>query len=78
MIWRSLLLTISTAVLLQSFSAFGQGTGAEQPSGRFVGAPDLGEQIPDVTIFDDQGSPVNILELVSRSPYTVLTLGCLT
>ncbi len=78
MIWRNLLLTISTAVLLQSSSAFGQGTSAEQPSGRFVGAPELGEQIPDVTIVDDQGNPVNVRELASRSPYTVLTLGCLT
>ncbi len=78
MIWRNLLLAISAAILLQSPLALGQETGTEQPSGRFVGAPELGEQIPDVTIVDDQGNPVNIRELASRSPYTVLTLGCLT
>ena len=45
---------------------------------RFVGAPEIGEQIFDVTIVDDQGNPVNIRELASQSSYTVLTLGCLT
>ncbi len=78
MIWRNFFLIISTAALLQSPLALGQETDTEQPSGRFVGAPELGEQIPDVTIVDDQGNPVNIRELASRSPYTVLTLGCLT
>lgn len=78
MICRNLLLMISTAVVLSSSPAFGQEAGAGQATGRFVGAPEVGEQIPDVTIVDDQGNPVNIRELASRSPYTVLTLGCLT
>ena len=52
--------------------------GGEPPDVRFVGAPEVGEQISDVTIVDDQGNPVNIRELASQSPYTVLTLGCLT
>ena len=40
--------------------------------------PNVGEQISDLTIVDDQGNPVNIRELAGRAPYTVLTLGCLT
>lgn len=52
--------------------------GGEPPDMRFVGAPEIGEQISDVTIVDDRGNPVNIRELASQSPYTVLTLGCLT
>lgn len=35
----------------------------------FVGAPEVGEKISDVTIVDDQGNPVNIRELASQSPY---------
>ena len=41
-------------------------------------APQLGDKIADLTIVDAQGEPVNIRDLASRSPYTVLTLGCLT
>ena len=78
MIPRTLALTIPIFALLVSNPATSQEPGAEQPSGRFVGAPEVGDQIPDLTIVDDQGNPVNIRELASRSPYTVLTLGCLT
>lgn len=60
----------------------GMGMGANgQPSAmdiRFADtAPAVGEQIPDVSIMDDQGNPVNMRELASGQ-YTVLTLGCLT
>ena len=79
--WRTLFLTAALGGLMSS-TAFGQGgmgvPGAERPSLRFVVAPELGERIPDLTIVDDQGNPVNVRELASRSPYTVLTLGCLT
>ena len=40
-------------------------------------APKVGEPAPDITIFDDQGNPVNIRDLASEN-YTVLVLGCLT
>ena len=79
--WRTLFLTAALGGLMSS-TAFGQGgmgiPGAERPSPRFVVAPELGERISDLTIVDDQGNPVNVRELASRSPYTVLTLGCLT
>ena len=55
--------------------AAGMGMGANP---RFDVAPEVGEQFPDLTIVDDQGNPVNIRDLASESPYTVLTLGCLT
>ena len=80
--WRILIVPIALGL---SAAAFGQqpgmgmgAQGAERPNPRFDVAPEIGEQIPDLTIVDDQGNPVNIRELASRSPYTVLTLGCLT
>jgi hypothetical protein len=40
-------------------------------------APKVGEQLPDITIHDDLGNPVNIRELAGEN-YKVLVLGCLT
>ena len=40
-------------------------------------APKVGEPLPDVTIYDDLGNPVNLREL-SDENYKVLVLGCLT
>jgi len=82
MTWQRLLIPIAIAGLLQSSVAlaqFGMGAaGGARSSPRFDVAPQVGEQFPDITIVDDQGEPVNIRDLASRSPYTVLTLGCLT
>ncbi len=39
--------------------------------------PDIGEQLPDISIVDDQGNPVNMRD-ITTGQYTVLTLGCLT
>jgi hypothetical protein len=51
------------------------------PSGdiqRFLDlGPKVGEQMPDVTIVDDMGMPVNIRE-ITKGNYSVLVLGCLT
>jgi hypothetical protein len=78
----NILLAIGVAAILQSSLALGQGdtgvVGQGAPSPRFAGAPEVGQQIPDVTIVDDQGNLVNIRELAGQSTYTVLTLGCLT
>ena len=86
MTWRTVLLAIGMAGLLQSGPVLAQAQGGMGmgmgmgmgASPRFDVAPEVGEQIPDVTIVDDQGNPVNIRDLASNSPYTVLTLGCLT
>ncbi len=79
MSWRQLLLPLAAIGLLQTGVVTAQRLpGAERPNPRFEAAPQIGELIPDVTIVDDQGNPVNVRELASRSPYTVLTLGCLT
>ena len=40
-------------------------------------APKVGEALPDITIHDDLGNPVNIRELAGEN-YKVLVLGCLT
>lgn len=51
------------------------------PSGdmpRFLeNGPKVGEQLPDLTIFDDMGTPVNIRD-ITKGSYSVLVLGCLT
>ena len=79
--WQKIFIPIAIAGLLQSGVVFAQPNGGVRGGGPevlFAAAPDIGEQIPDATIVDDQGNPVNIRELASQSPYTVLTLGCLT
>ena len=82
MTWQKVLIPIAIAGLLQSSVAlaqFGMGAaGGARPSPRFDAAPQLGDQIADLTIVDAQGEPVNIRDLASRSAYTVLMLGCLT
>ena len=40
-------------------------------------APKVGEALPDITIYDDLGNPVNIRDLAPEN-YKVLVLGCLT
>ena len=52
--------------------------GIQPVDARWAVAPEVGEVFPDVTVFDDQGRPVNIRSLAADKPYTVLTLGCLT
>ena len=79
--WQQIFVPLAIAGLLQSGAVIAQPQSfppGGSPDMRFGAAPDIGEQIPDVTIVDDQGNPVNIRELASQSPYTVLTLGCLT
>ena len=39
--------------------------------------PKVGEKLPDLTIFDDMGNPVDIRE-ITKDNYSVLVLGCLT
>lgn len=40
-------------------------------------APKVGEQLPNISIHDDLGNPVNIRDLAGEN-YKVLVLGCLT
>lgn len=79
MVVRNVFLAILAATVWPGAAALAQlGPGLTSPVDRFLNAPDLGEQIPDITIVDDQGKPANLRELARRKPYTVLTLGCLT
>ncbi len=58
--------------------ARGMGAGPSGMDTRFMATvPAIGEQIPDVTIVDDQGNPVSMRD-ITTGQYTVLTLGCLT
>lgn len=64
----------------QAPAGMGMAAGAG-PSGmdtRFMDiVPGIGEQLPDISIVDDQGNPVNMRD-ITTGQYTVLTLGCLT
>ena len=56
----------------------GMGAGPTGMDTRFMDiVPDIGEQLPDISIVDDQGNPVNMRD-ITTGQYTVLTLGCLT
>ncbi|MEE8094238.1 MAG: hypothetical protein V3T47_08370 [Gammaproteobacteria bacterium] len=58
--------------------ARGMGAGPSGMDTRFMDiVPDIGEQLPDISIFDDQGNPINMRD-ITTGQYTVLTLGCLT
>ena len=58
--------------------ARGMGAGPSGMDTRFMAAvPAIGEQIPDITIVDDQGNPVSMRD-ITTGQYTVLTVGCLT
>lgn len=81
------LLFIATGILFvglaQAQPGMGMGMGGQASPGlvspqlRFADAPQVGDMIPDLTIVDRDGEPVNLRELTSEN-YTVLVLGCLT
>jgi hypothetical protein len=63
-------------VAASSLSHAQRGPSGDMP--RFIeNGPKVGERLPDLTIVDDMGSPVNIREITEGS-YSVLVLGCLT
>jgi len=82
----SSLVTFAAALCLVSIAsaqapggmARGMGAGPSGMDTRFMDiVPDIGEQIPDITIVDDQGNPVSMRD-ITTGQYTVLTVGCLT
>jgi cytochrome oxidase Cu insertion factor (SCO1/SenC/PrrC family) len=75
MLARSASLLLIIAALLQTGVVVAQGT---PPQSRFAeNGPKVGDLIPDLTIVDDQGNPVNLRD-ITRGHYTTITLGCLT
>ena len=82
----SSLVTFAAALCLVSIAsaqvpggmARGMGAGPSGMDTRFMATvPAIGEQIPDITIVDDQGNPVSMRD-ITTGQYTVLTVGCLT
>jgi len=73
------------ATLLAQRQRGRQGSGRGQGAGGGGGlsrnfeavAPDIGEPMPDVLVYDDEGMPHRLPELLSGH-YTVIILGCLT
>ena len=81
MMRRSVLALVFLGAMLQASPALAQGNlpGLPPLEARFdESAPAIGERLPDLTIFDDQGSRVDMRELPVPGRYTVLTVGCLT
>lgn len=81
MMRRAVLSLFFLAAMLQASLALAQGNlpGLPPLEDRFdTSAPTIGERLPDLTIFDDQGNRVNMRELPVPGRYTVLTVGCLT
>ena len=81
------LMILGIAAALPMHDVYAQGIGSRdtgRPVGmggvdRFAVAPKVGEQLPDLHIFDDMGNPVSIREITSDGEnYSVITLGCLT
>jgi len=72
---------VSAPALSQAQNAGGMGMGMGGPGGdipRFLElGPKVGEALPDLTIFNDMGQPVNVRE-ITKGAYSVLVLGCLT
>jgi hypothetical protein len=72
---------VSAPAMSLAQNAPGMGMGAGGPSGdipRFIElGPKVGEPLPDLTIVNDLGQPVNIREM-TKGAYSVLVLGCLT
>ncbi len=74
----TLLLTISSLVLER---AMAQPPSSESMRARLqrrfdATSPDVGEPLPDVTLFDADGKPFSLRRL--KEHYTVLVFGCLT
>ena len=70
-------LLVLILALFQSHSVFAQLRNGPPMPGFDKSAPKIGEPLPDLSIFDDKGNPVNLRELASEN-YKVLVLGCLT
>ena len=75
MLARSASLALVLAAFLQTNVVAAQGI--TPPQARFESAPQVGDRVPDLTIVDDQGNPVNLRD-ITRGHYTTITLGCLT
>ena len=62
----------------QGFERGAAGAGADAVSARFeASAPDIGEPMPSLTVYDRDGKPLRLRELL-QGHYTVIVLGCLT
>jgi cytochrome oxidase Cu insertion factor (SCO1/SenC/PrrC family) len=79
MLARSASFALVLAAFLQTSLVVAQGMPPQvtPPQVRFESAPKVGDMVPDLTIVDDQGNPVNLRD-ITRGHYTTITLGCLT
>ena len=70
------MLALVMASALSNAQAPRPGPGGDMP--RFIAdGPKVGDPLPDLTIFDDMGRPVDIRD-ITKGSYSVLVLGCLT
>ena len=74
---RALALLCILALLPLSVSAQ-QPRGGDAVTARFeAAAPDIGEPMPELTVYDRDGKTLALSELL-QGHYTVIVLGCLT
>ncbi len=75
--WISLCLVPLFAVELSAQPPAAAGQMRRQLQTRFEAtSPDVGESLPDVSLFDADGKPFHLRNL--KGDYTVLVFGCLT
>ena len=68
----------SSAIIGQRPGGGGRGGGPEPGRAGFERtAPDIGESLPDLTLYQTDGKEVRLHEVLNGR-YTVLILGCLT
>ena len=67
------LMTMGTGI---ATTAQAQNQRGGMPSMLREGSPQIGETIPDVMIYDNQGNPISIHSL--KGKYKVIVFGCLT
>ena len=72
---RQILAAALLAVALATFDPLQAQFGRPGSFGDSV--PDVGEALPNLTLHDAEGKPVQLQDLL-RGHYTVLILGCLT
>lgn len=70
------LLLTATSVSFAQPAGRSERRAVRQLSERFQSAPEIGETLPDVTLYDAEGDKLNLRDL--KGSYSVFVFGCLT
>lgn len=75
--WLKVLGIFGIMALLVGGAVIGHAQPARIGGGFEAGSPEVGELIPEVSVYSEQGIGLNLREHLAGS-YTVLVFGCLT